>query len=238
MRLHYLQLVPFENIGSILTWANENDCSVTGTHFYNDEILPKQEEYDWLVVMGGPMNIHDEGNYPWLTNEKLFIREAIDSGKVVIGICLGAQLIADIIGGNVTKNSYLEIGWFPVRLSSDARSNSLFSFFPSHPMVFEWHVDTFESLPEDAVCIAENDACSHQAFVYKRKVFGFQFHLENTQEIIENLVKHCKDEIVPGSFVQTQEELLSHQEYIKEDNQWMDMFLTRLKRMENEGVVS
>lgn len=235
MRLHYLQHVPFENLGSILTWATRQGCSVTGTRLYNNENLPTKQDYDWLVVMGGPMNIYDEENYPWLADEKLFIREAVDSGKVVIGICLGAQLIADVLGGKVTENPYLEIGWFPVRLSVEARSSPLFSFFPQQPMVFEWHGDTFSTLPEGAVCIAENDACSHQAFIYKRKVFGFQFHLEATSEIIENLVNHCKEEIIPGDFVQTQAELLSHPEYIRQDNQWMDMFLTQLKKMESEG---
>jgi GMP synthase-like glutamine amidotransferase len=235
MRLHYLQHVPFENPGSILKWAEENDCTVTSTHFYDGGNVPKHEDYDWLVVMGGPMNIYDEKNYPWLIDEKSFIQEAINYGKVVIGICLGAQLIADVIGGTITKNPNLEIGWFPITLSSEARSSPLFSFFPEKPTVFHWHGDTFSSLPEDAVCIAENSACKHQAFIYKKKIFGFQFHLENTEKIIENLLNHCKDEMVPGVFVQTQKELLLHPEYIKQDNKLMNMFLTQLKRMEKEG---
>ncbi len=236
MRLHYLQHVPFENPGSILTWATKKGCSVTGTHLYHED-LPAQLDFDWLVVMGGPMSICDEENYPWLAQEKLFIREAIDSGKVVIGICLGAQLIVDVIGGKVTRNPHLEIGWFPVKLKEEAISSPLFSFLPEEPVVFQWHGDTFSTLPEDAVCIAENDACPHQAFIYEERVFGFQFHLEATQETIENLLNHCKDEMLPGDFVQTQEELLSHPEYIKQDNQWMDMFLTQLKKEINEMKV-
>jgi GMP synthase-like glutamine amidotransferase len=235
MRLHYLQHVPFENPGSILTWAEENDFTITSTQFYDNENVPKHEDYDWLVVMGGPMNIYDEKSYPWLVNEKLFIHEAINSGKVVIGICLGAQLIADVIGGKITENPYLEIGWFPITLSSEARSSPLFSFIPEKPTVFQWHGDTFSTLPEDAVCIAENSACNHQAFVYKKRVFGFQFHLENTKEIIENLLKNCQDEMVSGTFVQTPKEILSHPEYIKQDNMLMNMFLTQLKIMEKDG---
>jgi GMP synthase-like glutamine amidotransferase len=236
MKLHYLQHVPFENPGTILTWAEENGCKLTNTQLYEDEDLPEQTDYDWLVVMGGPMNIYDETNYPWLAKEKSFIGEAINSGKVVIGLCLGAQLIADVIGGKVTANPYQEIGWFPVTLSKEARSSPLFSFFPENPTVFQWHGDTFSTLPEDAICIAENDACPHQAFIYKNRVFGFQFHLENTEKIIENLLKNCQDEMVPGSYVQTPTELLNHPEYIKQNNKLMDMFLTQLKRME-EGVI-
>jgi len=87
MRLHYIQHVHFENPGSILTWATKEGCSVTSTHLYNYEKLPAKSDFDWLVVMGGPMNIYQEDEYPWLVPEKRFIREAIDSGKVVIGIC-------------------------------------------------------------------------------------------------------------------------------------------------------
>lgn len=231
-RLHYLQHVHFENPESILSWANKQGYSITSTHLYNHENLPTQSDFDWLVIMGGPMNIYQEDKYPWLVQEKRFIREAIDSGKVVIGICLGAQLIADVIGGNITKNPYLEIGWFPVKLKGEARTSPLFSFLPEEPMVFQWHGDTFSTLPEDAVCLAESDACHHQAFVYKDRVFGFQFHLESTQETIGNMVNYCIEEMVLGDFVQTPEDVLSHPEYVGQANQWMDMFLTQLKLKE------
>lgn len=235
MRLHYLQHVPFENPGSILAWARQNDCAVTSTQVYKNEILPPQQDFDWLVVMGGPMSIYEEEHYPWLAAEKVFIRESIASGKVVIGLCLGAQLIADVIGGKVTQNPCREIGWFPVRLSEEARKSSLFSFFPQQPVVFQWHGDTFSVLPEDARCIAESDACNHQAFIYKNRVFGFQYHLENTLEIIEGLIEHCGDELVPDVYVQTAAELLAHPEYIEQDNKWMDLFLTRLEKQDKEG---
>lgn len=229
MRLHYLQHVPFENLGSILTWADEENCSVTGTHLYTDQNLPNTHDYDWLVVMGGPMNIYDEKNYPWLVQEKLFIRKAVDTGKVVIGICLGAQLIADALGGKVTENPHKEIGWFPVSFCSNVKSSPLFSFFPEETMVFHWHSDTFSNLPENAILLAENEACPHQAFLYEKRVFGFQFHLESTQETIEKLIKYCKNEMIPDDFVQTPEEIISHPEYIEQANQWISMFLTQLK---------
>ncbi len=237
MRLHYLQHVPFENPGSILVWAEENGHVITDTKFYNNEPLPKQEEFDWLVIMGGPMNIYEEDKYPWLVREKIFIKEAIASGKVILGLCLGGQLIADAIGGKVTKNPYKEIGWFPVRLSEVARRSPLFSFFPEQPVVFEWHGDTFSHLPEEAILIAENDACAHQAFWYKNRVFGFQYHLENTLPIIKGLTENCGEELIPDIYVQTEEELLSHREYIEQDNGWMNQFLTQLEKMEGESAL-
>lgn len=232
MRLHYLQHVPFEDPGSILAWARNNGHTVSQTLLFEGEQLPQPADFDWLVVMGGPMNIYEEDRYPWLAGEKLFIKQAIEDKKIVLGLCLGGQLIADVIGGQVTKNPDKEIGWFPVRLSDEARKSPLFSFFPPEPVVFEWHGDTFSSLPEEAIVVAENNACAHQAFVYRNRVFGFQFHLENTLPIIEGLVKHCRDEMVPDQYVQTPEELLSHPEYIEQDNCWMEQFLTLLNQMQ------
>jgi GMP synthase-like glutamine amidotransferase len=235
MRLHYLQHVPFENPGSILTWAEENDHVVTNTQLYKNDPLPQQQNFDWLVVMGGPMNIYEEDKYPWLADEKSFIREAIISGKVIIGLCLGGQLIADVIGGKVTQNAYKEIGWFPVQLSEAARLSPLFSFFPEWPVVFQWHGDTFSLLPEEAESIAQSQACKHQAFIYKKRVFGFQYHMENTPFIIEGLVENCRDEMVADIYVQTPAELLAHPEYIEQNNMWMNQFLTQLEKMYTEG---
>ncbi|MDQ7095907.1 type 1 glutamine amidotransferase [Desulfosporosinus sp. PR] len=235
MRLHYLQHVPFENPGSILDWAKEKGFSITNTQVYKNDLWPEQQDFDWLVVMGGPMNIYEEEAYPWLIKEKAFIRAAIDSGKVVLGLCLGGQLIADAIGGKVTQNPYPEIGWFPIRLSEEARSSPLFSFFPHQPVVFQWHGDTFSVLPQEAKCLAESDACKQQAFIYRKRVFGFQFHMETTSPIIKSLVENCAGEMVPGTYVQTPEELLAHSEHIVLNNQWMAMFLTQLEKMDRQG---
>lgn len=235
MRIHYLQHVRFENPGSILEWAEKNHHEVTGTRLYKGDGLPPQNDFDWLIVMGGPMNIYEETKYPWLRTEKEFLREAIAQGKAVIGLCLGGQLIADVIGGRVSQNQYKEIGWLPVTVSERARKSPLFSFFPPQPTVFQWHGDTFITLPNDAECIAQSEACCHQAFVYKKRVFGFQFHLENTSKIIESLIENCGEEMIPGPYVQTPEEVLAHREYITECNLMMEKFLTTLETMETEG---
>jgi len=237
MRLHYLQHVPFENPGSILTWAEKNGHEVSSTQLYRSDAFPGQQDFDWLVVMGGPMNVYEEDIYPWLAGEKLFIRDAIAAGKIIIGLCLGGQLIADVIGGKVTQNRHKEIGWLPVWLSASARSTPLFSFFPEQPVVFQWHGDTFSVLPEAAQCIAQSDACEHQAFIYKKRVFGFQYHLENTPEIINSLVENCRSEMIPGDYVQTPEELLAHPEYMEQNNKWMEQFLTQLEKMDREGAL-
>ncbi|NJJ40473.1 type 1 glutamine amidotransferase [Paenibacillus apii] len=228
MRLHYLQHIELEHPGSILEWATANGHTVTHTKFYNGEPLPAIVSFDWLVIMGGPMNIYEEDSYPWLAQEKELIRDAIAAGKTVLGLCLGAQLIADVIGGKVTKNGQPEIGWIPIRWSDEALSNPLFSFFPRDSVVFEWHYDTFSVLPPGAEVLAGSEACSHQAFVYKEHVFGFQFHLENTPQLLQGYIDEGGGEMIPAAYVQSPEKVLSHPEFLAQNNEWMAEFLTRL----------
>lgn len=235
MKLHYLQHVPFENPGIILDWAEENGHTLSKTLLYENAPVPTEPDFDWLVIMGGPMNIYEHEKYPWLIEEKALIQKAIQQQKVVIGLCLGAQLIADGIGGKVTRNPQKEIGWFTVHLHPKVQNSSLFSFMPKEMMVFEWHGDTFSELPNEAICIAENEACKHQAFMYRNRVFGFQFHLENTEDILKGLVENCKDELVSGPFIQSSGEILSHPEYIQQDNAWMRQFLTELYNQYEKG---
>ena len=129
MRIHYLQHVSFEDLGNIGVWAKEKGHSMTGTKLFANEVLPEMEEFDWLVIMGGPMNIYEEQEFPWLLKEKRFIAEAIRQNKTVIGVCLGAQLIADVIGGKVVKNPVREIGWFPIGFTSEAENPHYFNPF-------------------------------------------------------------------------------------------------------------
>jgi len=237
MRIHYLQHVPFENPGRILEWADKNKSTVTATHLYKNEALPDVSDFDWLVVMGGPMNIYEDQKYPWLIREKHLIKEAIEQGKTLIGICLGSQLIADVIGGKVIRNNHREIGWFPITLSEKARLSPAFSFFPEKPVVFHWHGDVVTDLPEEAVIIAESEACRNQGFVYKDRVFGFQFHLENTLPIIEALIENCGDELTEGDYIQQPEVIRSQKAFMLQDNQLMDQFLDQVKKMDQEGII-
>ena len=137
----------------------------------------------------------------------------------------------------MVQNKQKEIGWFPISFSEQAKASPLFAFFPVQPVVFHWHGDTFVDLPQDATIIAESGGCKNQAFVYKKSVFGFQFHLENTLPIIEALIANCGDEMIPGDYVQSPEQVLAHPEYIRQDNQWMATFLDQLKEQIKEGRV-
>ena len=206
MRAHYLQHVPFEGLGSIETWLQTYGYEITTTQLYESADFPKAEEIDLLVVMGGPMSVNDKNEYPWLADEKKFIRSVIESEKSTLGICLGAQLIANAMGGNVFQNSVKEIGWFPVQ--AVASSNNAVFRFPMETVVFHWHGETF-SLPSGAIQIAESEGCKNQAFQMGRSVIGLQFHLETTPESARSIVANCRDELVEGEYIQTEQDILS-----------------------------
>jgi len=197
MRLHYLQHVPFEGLGFIEEWATFREMHVSCTRLYAGEHLPSIESFDWLVVMGGPMGIYDEGEHNWLAGEKAFLQASIDSGKTVVGICLGAQLIADVLGASVYPGAHKEIGWFPIRRAPEAPE-----WLPEEFVAFHWHGDTFD-LPQGAVPLGSSDACENQGFIYQDRVIALQFHLESTHQSIEDLIVNCADELVDGPFIQS-----------------------------------
>ncbi|MBV1882754.1 MAG: type 1 glutamine amidotransferase [Pseudomonadales bacterium] len=206
MRAHYLQHVPFEGLGSIDTWLQDAGYHITSTQLYGSIYFPKVEDVDLLVVMGGPMSINDEVNYPWLVEEKKFIKNIIETGKSTLGICLGAQLIANSMGAKVLKNPEKEIGWIPIR-ATKLENNTVFQF-PEEIEVFHWHGETF-SLPLGAVQIAESKGCKNQAFQINTNVIGLQFHLETTPELVREIVNNCRDELVDGEYIQTEMSILS-----------------------------
>ena len=202
LRIHYLQHVPFEGPGFIESWALVRGHRLTATRLYAGHRLPATEEFDWLFILGGPMNVYEESRYPWLAREKRFIGEALREGKVLIGICLGAQLLACVLGAKVTRNPCVEIGWYPVQKASQASQSSLSGFLPDSFPAFHWHGDTFE-IPRGAVHLARSEACENQSFAFDERVVAFQFHLESTRESVENLIHSCPEDLAEGPFIQS-----------------------------------
>ena len=228
MRIHSLEHEPFEGLANIEVWAKKKGHSITRTLLFKKEELPGIDEFDWLVIMGGSMNIYEEEKYPWLREEKNFIAEAIAGKKIVLGVCLGAQLIADVLGGKVTNNKYKEIGWYPVNLTKEARNSSIFSSLPSKFTAFHWHGDTFK-IPQGAARIAESEGCTAQAFEYGR-VIGLQFHLEYSAGSINLMFKNCGDEIVEGKYIQKPDEIVSHIGNVAGTQGLLDMLLDNMER--------
>lgn len=227
MNIHYFQHVPFEGLGSIEDWVRRGANALGTTRFYRGEPLPPVEDVDLLVVMGGPMNIHEEANYPWLVQEKRFIERAIVAGKRVLGVCLGAQLVADVLGARVYANTDKEIGWFPVETTAAASASGLFGTFPARLDAFHWHGDTFD-IPAGALHVARSAGCAHQAFVYDERVVGLQFHLETTPASAQQLIALCADEIVAGRYIQTPQKMLADARRFDAINRAMQGLLDRL----------
>jgi GMP synthase (glutamine-hydrolysing) len=208
MKVHWFQHVPFEGLGSIADWIRRGRHTLGVTRFHRDEPLPAVADVDLLVVMGGPMNVHEEAKHPWLTREKRFIGAAIAGGRRVLGVCLGAQLVAEVLGARVYANTEKEIGWFAIEPTEAAAASGLFSRFPQRLEVFHWHGDTFD-IPAGALHVARSKSCAHQAFVYAERVVGLQFHLETTQAAARQLIAHCSDDLVGGRYIQEPQEMLA-----------------------------
>lgn len=229
LQIHYLQHVSFEGLGSIEPYMRQKGHRLCATRLYKGDRLPPLEGVDWLIVMGGPMGVSDDVQYPWLRAEKAFIRNAVGAGKTVLGICLGAQLIADALGAGVKKNKHREIGWFPVESTEEASQTELGRVFPRTLEAFHWHGDTFEN-PPNSTRLATSQACSNQGFVIEERVVGLQFHLETTPEAAGLLIDNCGHELDRSRFVQTKEEIMSDQYRFGRINAVMQSVLAVLER--------
>jgi GMP synthase (glutamine-hydrolysing) len=144
---------------------------------------PQVDRYHGLIVLGGPMNCDETARHPHLAVEIAAIRTAIERGMPVLGICLGAQLIARALGARVTRNPEKEIGWYDVTPTDEGARDPLFSHFAGTEKIFQWHGDTFE-IPEGAVHLAQSGTCANQAFRYGDNVYALQFHLEVDEPLI------------------------------------------------------
>ena len=207
MRIHVLQHVRHERPGSVLRWARARGHEIARTCLADGEPLPQAQSFDALVVMGGPMGVGDLTGYPWLVPEKALIGAAVRAGRKVLGICLGSQLVAEVLGARVRPAREKEIGWFPVRRAPAADRVPLGAALPAEFLAFHWHGDTFD-LPSEAVHLASSDACPNQAFAWGRHVLGLQFHLEVTGDIVQDMVRHGFAEIVEGPHVQRADVML------------------------------
>lgn len=220
MNIHYFQHESFEDLASIHQWANKPGNKITCTKFFEKHTLPDLDTIDLLIVLGGPMSVYEEDKYPWLKEEKKFIKKAILLNKNVLGICLGSQLIAEVLGAKVYKNKDKEIGWFEIQLTNQGKQSEFFENFPGKMKVFHWHGDTFD-LPKNAVHVASSMACKNQAFTYGDNVVALQFHIEATKKLITELIENCREELVDAPFIQEEAYLLKNSAHLDEMNEKM-----------------
>jgi GMP synthase (glutamine-hydrolysing) len=227
VRIHSLQHVPFEDLGSMQQDIQKYGAHLTTTHWYRGDTPPAVNDFDVLIVMGGPMGVYDEAQYPWLAEEKILIASAIAANKKIIGFCLGAQLIACALGAPVTRNAHREIGWFPLQITATASEHPIAKILANCNAVFHWHGDTF-ALPANAQLIASSLACAHQAYIINEQIYAFQFHLETTETSARALVENCAEDLDNSAYVQTAEEIFQDKERFAAINRAMSSVLAQI----------
>jgi GMP synthase (glutamine-hydrolysing) len=188
-KLLVCQHVPFEPLGTLDPLFRGAGFRIRYVNFgRHPDAEPSIERYRGLVVLGGPMNVDQVEAHPHLATELRLIESAIEKGIPVLGICLGAQLIAKVLGARVYPHVEKEIGWCDVGITDEGRLDPLLSHFGSTERIFQWHGDTFD-LPRGSVFLARGSGCENQGFRYGPNVYGLQFHLEVDERLIERWLR-------------------------------------------------
>lgn len=212
MKLHFIIHESFEAPAAFETWGRVKGYEVTYTRIYNGDIFPEVLDFDFLIVMGGPQcpeTSKEECPYFDSLEEITFIKKAIEQSKVVLGACLGAQMIGEAMGAKFDHSPNREIGVFPVILTEDGKQDPIIGTFPETFMVGHWHGD-MPGLTAESKILATSEGCPRQIVRYTPKVYGFQCHFEFTPETIEGMIKNSESELEAYKdlpYVQTKEEL-------------------------------
>ena len=188
--------IEIEGPGTLGEFLKETARKTKIVELDKGDTLPSVDEYEAIISLGGPMNVYEEAKYPFLKEEDKLIKKALREEIPVLGICLGAQILAKACGAKVRKADKKEVGWFKVNLTDACKRDPLFENMPAEFEVFQWHEDTF-AIPKGALHLAESQTCLNQAFRFGRNAYGLQFHVEVTPEMIESWIRaYTKNETV------------------------------------------
>lgn len=202
MKALVFQHVGHESPGRLGELMRENGFDIHSVNFgAGDRIPEKTDGFAALVVMGGPMNVYESGRYPYLAAETRFLGDFIKSGRAVMGICLGAQLMAVALGARVYAGNKKEVGWYDITVADEAAGDPVFGAFSRTEKVFQWHGDTFD-LPEGAARLAFSDDFPNQAFRYGEKAYALQFHIETDGQMVRDWLggEENRRELAAGGF--------------------------------------
>ncbi len=232
MKIHYIQHVPFEDLGYINEWGEKHGASFSRSKMYEGDKLPALDQFDFLVVMGGPMGVYDDSDYSWLAAEKGFIRTVLNSDKTILGICLGAQLIAEALGSKIKKNKVKEVGWSAMKVLPAGKS----IFGELKKVVgLHWHGDTFD-LPDNAERILQNEACLNQGFLYDYgRVVGLQTHFEIMGNGLRSLLREAYESEGQGPYIQSRKELIDGCTHIPNSTRVLSQLLHFMKKKTKVG---
>lgn len=188
-KLLVLQHVPHEILGTLNPLLKRAGFRIRYVNFArHPDAEPSLDGYDGMVILGGPMSVNDAHRLPHLNTEMRLIEQALQRDLPVLGICLGAQLIAKTLGARVYANGEKEIGWYDVSPTDHGEADPLLAEFGESEKIFQWHGETFD-IPRSGLHLAFSSLCAHQAFRYGANVYGFQFHLEVDEPMIHRWLR-------------------------------------------------
>jgi GMP synthase-like glutamine amidotransferase len=189
-----LKHISIEGGGTIEDYLISNKWEIDRRELQDGDAVPSRLGYDAIIILGGPMNVYEEDKYPFLKDEDKLIKEAIKKDIPTLGICLGAQLIAKAAGAKVTKNKVKEIGWYKVNLTDAGKNDHVFRGISDSFDVFQWHGDTF-GIPENGTLLATAELCTNQALKVGKNIYGLQFHVEVTEDMIYKWIDSYDEEL-------------------------------------------
>jgi GMP synthase (glutamine-hydrolysing) len=221
---------PFEDLGFFAEVLEKQGVDYRVLRLFNGE-MPAE---DWdhvraLIILGGPMNVDEEESYPFLRWEKRIIRAAIDEAVPMLGVCLGAQLIAATLGTAVFHGAVKEIGWSPISITPHGQVDSLLGYLPENATVFQWHGDGFD-LPAGAILLASSVNYKTQAFRLGKTIYGLQFHLEVTPRMIERWIDERSKDLALAPYVLPDKIMADTQSYAPTLKYYGERFLTEFVR--------
>ena len=232
MKIRIIQHERWLDGGAYIIWANKNKHELLWTKVFNYEEVPSEVDADMLLVLGGPQSPDTSKEvYPYYDNrkEKELIRKYFSQGKIVIGSCLGAQLLGSALGSKHLHSPYLEVGYVKARFTNEGRKDPFFKDFPNELDIGSWHED-MPGLTNDAVLIMSSDGCPHQIVRYAKYAYGFQTHMEFTHESILNGIKENKKELetLKGPYIKSVDEIINFD--TREMNICLETFLDNISK--------
>lgn len=209
-----LQHIECEDLGTIGKAMSRKGIEHRYVRLFDGEPAPKGlGGYTGLIILGGPMNVYEEDKFPYLKDEDILIKKAMDRGIPILGICLGGQLIAKANNAKVRKGAKKEIGWYELRLSQGGKEDAAFGGFPEKLTVFQWHGDTFD-IPEGATHLAGSELFPNQAYRIGDNIYGLQFHLEVTEGMIRQWMAEYQDELASLDYIDPEKIINDTAKYI------------------------
>jgi GMP synthase-like glutamine amidotransferase len=225
MNIHFIQNDPIVLPANAEEWARARNHNVKITRAYEGEALPDQKEFDLAIILGGRMGAYEEDKYPWLIDVKEWTEAMIEADKYILGICLGAQIISDTLGGSVRPHDHPEVGWFRINFKEEANDHPLLTGLQPPTQFYEFHFDTFE-IPRGAQLLASSRTCARQMFAVGSRVLGVQFHPEFTAKSIQDALNNTSETNAANHYAQDPVAMVDEQS-IEISKAWLFQLLDR-----------